>query len=91
MPHILLITKCNYCTSDEKFCVFDFVVVYFVASAVLAHFFLKEKLRKMGIVGCVLCIVGSTLIVLHAPSELSLSSVEEIWELATQPGKAFKQ
>ncbi|KAG2662948.1 hypothetical protein I3760_16G004800 [Carya illinoinensis] len=56
-----------------------------IVSAVLAHFFLKEKLRKMGIVGCVLCIVGSTLIVLHAPSELSLSSVEEIWELATQP------
>ncbi|XP_040998920.1 uncharacterized protein LOC121244776 isoform X3 [Juglans microcarpa x Juglans regia] len=58
-----------------------------IVSAVLAHFFLKEKLRKMGIVGCVLCIVGSTLIVLHAPSELSLSSVEEIWELATQPDK----
>ncbi|KAJ9678222.1 hypothetical protein PVL29_022958 [Vitis rotundifolia] len=26
---------------------------------------------------------GSTLIVLHAPSEHSLSSVKEIWELAT--------
>ncbi|XP_040998919.1 probable magnesium transporter NIPA6 isoform X2 [Juglans microcarpa x Juglans regia] len=60
-----------------------------IVSAVLAHFFLKEKLRKMGIVGCVLCIVGSTLIVLHAPSELSLSSVEEIWELATQPASAI--
>ncbi|KAB1220691.1 Magnesium transporter NIPA2 [Morella rubra] len=56
-----------------------------IVSAVLAHFFLKEKLRKMGILGCVLCIVGSILIVLHAPSECSLSSVEEIWELATQP------
>ncbi|KAJ9675265.1 hypothetical protein PVL29_024285 [Vitis rotundifolia] len=56
-----------------------------IVSAVLAHFLLKEKLRKMGIQGCVLCIVGSTLIVLHAPSEHSLSSVEEIWELATQP------
>jgi hypothetical protein len=43
----------------------------------------------MGILGCVLCIVGSTLIVLHAPSERSLTSVEEIWELATQPGKPF--
>ncbi|XP_057973322.1 probable magnesium transporter NIPA1 isoform X2 [Malania oleifera] len=56
-----------------------------IVSAVLAHFLLKEKLRKMGILGCVLCIVGSTLIVLHAPSERSLSSVEEIWELAIQP------
>lgn len=40
----------------------------------------------MGILGCLLCIVGSTVIVLHAPEEQSLTSVEEIWELATQPG-----
>ncbi|KAM4106292.1 hypothetical protein ACJW30_04G052800 [Castanea mollissima] len=56
-----------------------------VSSAVLAHFLLKEKLQKMGILGCLLCIVGSTVIVLHAPEEQSLTSVEEIWELATQP------
>lgn len=40
----------------------------------------------MGMLGCLLCIVGSTMIVLHAPEERSLSSVEEIWELAIQPG-----
>ncbi|KAH7568151.1 hypothetical protein JRO89_XS07G0248000 [Xanthoceras sorbifolium] len=56
-----------------------------IVSAILAHFFLKEKLQKMGILGCVLCVEGSILIVLHAPSEHSLSSVEEIWELAIQP------
>uniref|UniRef100_A0A7N0UB07 Probable magnesium transporter n=1 Tax=Kalanchoe fedtschenkoi TaxID=63787 RepID=A0A7N0UB07_KALFE len=56
-----------------------------IVSAVLAHFLLNEYLQKLGIVGCVLCIVGSTLIVLYAPSEKSLTSVEEIWELATQP------
>nr|XP_023914635.1 probable magnesium transporter NIPA6 isoform X1 [Quercus suber]XP_023914636.1 probable magnesium transporter NIPA6 isoform X2 [Quercus suber] len=56
-----------------------------IVSAVLAHFLLKEKLQKMGILGCLLCIVGSTVIVLHAPEEQSLTSVEEIWELATQP------
>ncbi|PSS31853.1 Magnesium transporter like [Actinidia chinensis var. chinensis] len=56
-----------------------------IVSAVLAHFLLKEKLRKMGILGCVLCVMGSTVIVLHAPSEHSISSVEEIWELAIQP------
>lgn len=58
----------------------------YVCSAVLAHFLLKEKLQKMGMLGCLLCIVGSTVIVLHAPEESSLNSVEEIWELATQPG-----
>ncbi|KAL6522230.1 hypothetical protein OROMI_032107 [Orobanche minor] len=56
-----------------------------IVSAVLAHFLLKEKLRKLGILGCILCVVGSTIIVLHAPGEHSISSVEEIWELAIQP------
>ncbi|KAL8166453.1 hypothetical protein V2J09_007952 [Rumex salicifolius] len=56
-----------------------------IVSAVLAHSMLDEKLQKMGIIGCLLCIVGSTMIVLHAPSERSIDSVEEIWDLATQP------
>lgn len=57
-----------------------------MCSAVLAHILLNEKLQRMGMLGCLLCIVGSTMIVLHAPEERSLSSVEEIWELAIQPG-----
>lgn len=55
-------------------------------SAVLAHFMLKERLQKMGVLGCVSCIVGSVVIVIHAPQERTPSSVEEIWKLATQPG-----
>ena len=39
----------------------------------------------MGMLGCLLCIVGSTVIMLHAPEERSISSVEEIQELAIQP------
>ncbi|KAL2327619.1 hypothetical protein Fmac_021046 [Flemingia macrophylla] len=57
-----------------------------MGSVVLAHFLLKEKLQKMGMLGCLLCIVGSTVVVLHAPEEKSLTSVQEIWELAIQPG-----
>ncbi|XP_071742697.1 probable magnesium transporter NIPA6 [Rutidosis leptorrhynchoides] len=56
-----------------------------IESNVLAHSLLNVKLRKMGILGSVLCIVGSTIIVVHAPSEHSVISVEEIWDLATQP------
>lgn len=59
-------------------------------SAVLAHFLLREKLQKMGMLGCLLCVVGSTMIVLHAPEEESLSSVQEIWDLAIQPGILLK-
>ncbi|OAY77831.1 probable magnesium transporter NIPA6 isoform X1 [Ananas comosus] len=56
-----------------------------IVSAVLAHFMLKERLQKLGVLGCVSCIVGSVVIVIHAPQEHTPSSVEEIWKLATQP------
>ncbi|CAM0883839.1 unnamed protein product [Alopecurus aequalis] len=56
-----------------------------IVSAVLAHFMLNEKLQRVGVLGCILCIVGSTVIILHAPEEKSPSSVEQIWGLATQP------
>ncbi|XP_059632136.1 probable magnesium transporter NIPA1 isoform X2 [Cornus florida] len=57
-----------------------------IFSAVLAHFILKETLHIFGVVGCVLCLVGSVTIVLHAPKERKIESVKEVWELATQPG-----
>jgi hypothetical protein len=50
---------------------------------------LKEQLHTLGIVGCVLCIVGSTTIVLHAPKEQTIDSVEKVWGLATEPGMCF--
>lgn len=57
-----------------------------IVSAVLAHFILEEKLHIFGMVGCVLCLVGSTTIVLHAPQERKINSVKEVWRLATEPG-----
>lgn len=51
---------------------------------------LKERLHLLGIVGCVLCIVGSTTIVLHAPQERAIESVKDVWVLATEPGKSIQ-
>ncbi|KAH7404537.1 hypothetical protein KP509_15G030800 [Ceratopteris richardii] len=56
-----------------------------IVSAVLAHVILKEKLHSLGVLGCLLCIVGSTSIVLHAPAERQIQSIDDIWILATQP------
>ncbi|KAL2510886.1 putative magnesium transporter NIPA4 [Abeliophyllum distichum] len=55
-----------------------------IISVVLPHFILKEKLHQLGILGCVMCIVGSIIIVIHAPHEQPISSVQEIWTMATQ-------
>lgn len=57
-----------------------------IVSAVLAHFLLDETLHIFGILGCVLCMVGSTTIVLHAPIEKNIESVKDVWDLATEPG-----
>ncbi|CAD6334018.1 unnamed protein product [Miscanthus lutarioriparius] len=56
-----------------------------IISAVLAHVMLREKLHIFRILGCVLCAVGSTTIVLHAPPEREIESVTEVWDLATEP------
>ncbi|KAG5573873.1 hypothetical protein H5410_063639 [Solanum commersonii] len=57
-----------------------------IVSAVLAHFILKERLHIFGIVGCVLCLVGSISIVLHAPLERKIESVMDVWHLASEAG-----
>ncbi|KAE8714533.1 putative magnesium transporter NIPA5 [Hibiscus syriacus] len=56
-----------------------------IFSAVLAHFILKERLHIFGMLGCALCVVGSTTIVLHAPKERNIESVKQVWQLATEP------
>lgn len=56
-----------------------------IVSAVLAHFILKERLHKLAVLGCVMCITGSVIIVIHAPQEHPITSVQEIWIMATQP------
>lgn len=69
----------------DGWCVY-FLTKTSLCSAVLAHFILKEKLHIFGVLGCVLCVVGSTSIVLHAPHEKNIESVKEVWQLATEPG-----
>ncbi|KAI8844216.1 magnesium transporter NIPA-domain-containing protein [Chytridium lagenaria] len=48
-----------------------------VISAVLSSFFLKERLNFSGKVGCALCIIGATIIVLHAPASSSTQTINE--------------
>ncbi|XP_008790226.2 probable magnesium transporter NIPA4 isoform X2 [Phoenix dactylifera] len=56
-----------------------------IISAALAHIILRERLHIFGILGCILCVVGSITIVLHAPQEREIDSVKEVWDLATEP------
>ena len=55
--------------------------------AVLGSYFLKENLGILGKLGCALCLIGSVIIVLHAPPDKEIETVNEILQYAIHPGK----
>jgi len=52
--------------------------------AVLASFILKEELGRLGRVGCTLCLVGTVIIVVNAPEDKDIQTVDEILNYALQ-------
>lgn len=58
-----------------------------IIGAILASFLLDEKLGRLGILGCASCLIGSVIIILHAPADPDVNSVDEILNYATQPGE----
>lgn len=56
-----------------------------LVSAVLASHFLNEKLNLLGKLGCFLCILGSTVIVIHAPHEEEVESLDMLVEKLQEP------
>ncbi|KAJ7451245.1 DUF803-domain-containing protein [Mycena galericulata] len=57
-----------------------------IIGAILASILLKERLGHLGRVGCALCLLGSSIIVLHAPEDQELETVIQFLEYAVQPG-----
>jgi len=57
-----------------------------IIGAILASFLLNEELGHLGRVGCALCLLGSLIIVLHAPEDKDIKTVDEILHYAMQPG-----
>ncbi|XP_071454956.1 magnesium transporter NIPA2 [Hetaerina americana] len=57
-----------------------------LVSAILSSYFLHENLNLLGKLGCVLCIIGSTVIVLHSPKEVEVENLQVLQEYAQAPG-----
>lgn len=55
----------------------------------MASYFLKEKLNLLGKVGCLLCLLGSTLIVVHAPVSQDIQTMEELLARILEPGEWY--
>ena len=47
-------------------------------SAILSSTLLNEKLNLHGKIGCLICIIGSTIIVIHAPEEEEVNDLYAI-------------
>ncbi|XP_060692915.1 magnesium transporter NIPA2-like isoform X1 [Hemiscyllium ocellatum] len=57
-----------------------------LVSAVLSSYLLQERLNLLGKMGCVLCILGSTIMVIHAPQEEEVKTLEEMALKLKEPG-----
>ncbi|KAH9286585.1 Magnesium transporter NIPA2 [Echinococcus granulosus] len=57
-----------------------------LVSAVFSSHFLGERLNFIGKIGCVVCICGSTMVVLHAPKEQEVQSLHELSIKVMDPG-----
>uniref|UniRef100_A0A8D0HJH2 Magnesium transporter NIPA2 n=1 Tax=Sphenodon punctatus TaxID=8508 RepID=A0A8D0HJH2_SPHPU len=57
-----------------------------LVSAVLASYFLNEQLNIHGKIGCILSILGSTVMVIHAPQEEVVATLESMAEKLKDPG-----
>lgn len=57
-----------------------------IISAVLSSHLLGEKLNLVGKLGCFLCILGSVLLVIHAPQEQEVTSLQDMTDKLLEPG-----
>lgn len=54
--------------------------------AVLGSYFLKEELGTLGKLGSAICLIGAVVIVLHAPPDENIETIDQILHYAIQPG-----
>ncbi|KAF2120259.1 magnesium transporter NIPA-domain-containing protein [Lophiotrema nucula] len=57
--------------------------------AVLGSYFLEEHLGLLGKIGCATCLIGSVIIVLHAPPDEEVDSIDVLLDKALKPGFLF--
>lgn len=55
--------------------------------AVLGSYFLNEELGVLGKLGSAICLIGAVIIVLHAPPDEDIETIETILSYALRPGE----
>lgn len=80
--------ECHHWVSPPCFSTRHTVTIE-LSSAILASWFLQEELGHIGRLGCALCIIGSVIIILHAPEDKEIRTVDEVLQYAIQPGNLY--
>ncbi|KAG2230252.1 Non-imprinted in Prader-Willi/Angelman syndrome region protein 2 [Thamnidium elegans] len=57
-----------------------------IIGAVLGSIFLNEKMGPIGIIGCLLSVIGAVIIIFHAPEDPEVQSVQELVAYMLKPG-----
>ncbi|KAI9340971.1 Non-imprinted in Prader-Willi/Angelman syndrome region protein 2 [Pilaira anomala] len=57
-----------------------------IIGAVLGSIFLNEKMGPIGIIGCLLSLIGAVIIIFHAPEDPEVQSVQELVSYMLKPG-----
>ncbi|KAK7503720.1 hypothetical protein BaRGS_00004843 [Batillaria attramentaria] len=57
-----------------------------LVSAILASRVLKEHLNLLGKLGCGLCVIGSTVMVIHSPKEQEVANIDQLKAMVAEPG-----
>ncbi|KAK0674286.1 magnesium transporter NIPA-domain-containing protein [Cercophora samala] len=60
-----------------------------LVGAVVGSYVLNEELGTLGKLGSALCLIGAVIIVLHASPDEDIQTIDQILELAIQPGFLF--
>lgn len=62
-------------------------LIFCLRSALLSSKFLNERLNLIGKVGCSLCVVGSTVIVIHSPEDQHVTEMKDLAHKLIDPGQ----
>ncbi|CUS11886.1 unnamed protein product [Tuber aestivum] len=79
---------CNFCAYAfvEAILVTPLGALSVVITAILSSIFLGERLSFVGKIGCFMCIVGSIVIVINAPEQSSVNSIQDMKHFIISPG-----
>jgi len=58
-----------------------------LVGAILGSYFLNEILGTLGKLGSAICLIGAVIIVLHAPPDEDIETIDQILNYALKPGE----